>query len=203
MPIVYRHIRLDKDEPFYVGIGADIKRAYSKHGRSKYWGRVAKVGYEVDVLFEDLTWDQACEKEIEFITLYGRSDLGTGTLVNMTNGGDGALGRPQTEKLKAKLKDNPNRFSLAEWQKANGGSPNKGKKMASPTEDTLAKRSISLKKAWETRSKEEIADRFKSANPTHIKKECEHCGKVIGQGGYYRWHGDNCKKQNNIKQNIK
>jgi hypothetical protein len=36
-----------------------------------------------------LTWEEACEKEKEFIQLYGRRDLGLGTLVNMTDGGDG------------------------------------------------------------------------------------------------------------------
>ena len=30
MAVVYRHIRLDKNEPFYIGIGKNIKRAYEK-----------------------------------------------------------------------------------------------------------------------------------------------------------------------------
>lgn len=218
MAVLYRHIRLDKNEPFYIGIGADVKRAYSKHGRSKYWGRVAKLGYEVDILMEDLSWEKACEKEVEFIALYGRADLGQGPLVNMTNGGDGALGRPQTQRLKEKLKSSPNRFSLAKWQKENGGSPNKGKKMPSPTEETLVKRSISLKKAWETRSRLEMSEHTRNLwlnngyreklstymiknNPTYTKKECEHCGKIVGLGGYTRWHSDNCKNKN--KTNIK
>lgn len=50
-----------------------------------------KGGYEVEILMDDLTWEQACEKEKEFISLYGRKDLGTGALVNMTDGGDGTL----------------------------------------------------------------------------------------------------------------
>ena len=35
MAILYRHIRLDKNVPFYIGIGKDIKRAYSKSNRNK------------------------------------------------------------------------------------------------------------------------------------------------------------------------
>lgn len=197
MAVLYRHIRLDKNEPFYIGIGADVKRAYSKHGRSKYWSRVAKLGYEVDILIEDLTWEEACEKEREFISLYGRADLNKGPLVNMTDGGDGALGRPQTERLKEKLKNSPNRFSLVKWQKDNGGSPNKGKKMPSPTEDTLVKRSVSIKKAWANKPRDKWVNMLKDKNPTHEKKTCEHCNKIFGLGGYARWHGPNCKQKNN------
>jgi hypothetical protein len=40
--IVYRHIRLDKNEPFYIGIGSDrnYKRASSIKDRNKYWGNI-------------------------------------------------------------------------------------------------------------------------------------------------------------------
>jgi hypothetical protein len=53
---------------------------------------VNKYGYSVDILFENVTIDFAKEKEKEFISLYGRIDLGTGTLCNQTNGGDGMNG---------------------------------------------------------------------------------------------------------------
>jgi hypothetical protein len=89
MAVVYRHIRLDKNEPFYIGIGEKENRAYKKHGRSSYWNRIVdKYGYRVEILFDDLTWEEAQEKEIEFISLYGRRDLDTGILVNLTDGGE-------------------------------------------------------------------------------------------------------------------
>jgi len=91
--IVYRHIRLDKNEPFYIGIGNNIKRAYNKTRRSNMWKSIiAKTDYEVEILFENVSWDFAKEKEKEFIKLYGRRDLNTGTLVNFTNGGEGVVG---------------------------------------------------------------------------------------------------------------
>jgi hypothetical protein len=96
MPHIYRHIRLDKNEPFYVGIGLDDipKRAYeTKKRRSQWWNNIVnKYGYSVDILFENVTIDFAKEKEREFISLYGRIDLGTGTLCNQTDGGDGMNG---------------------------------------------------------------------------------------------------------------
>ena len=101
MAIVYRHIRLDKNEPFYIGIGKTERRATQKRGdrRNQYWRNIIlKTEYDVEILFDDLTWEEACEKEIELIKLYGRKDLGTGTLVNMTDGGDGAVNRISTKK---------------------------------------------------------------------------------------------------------
>lgn len=92
MAYVYRHIRIDKNEPFYIGIGSDnsYNRAYqkSKTKRSAFWHNIATKGYEVEILMDNLTWEQACEKEKEFISIYGRKDLGTGILVNLTNGGE-------------------------------------------------------------------------------------------------------------------
>lgn len=88
--IVYRHIRLDTNEVFYIGIGHNISRAFSKHGRNRYWNFINNLtSYTTEVIFECLTWEDACKKEVEFIKLYGRKDLGLGTLVNMTDGGDG------------------------------------------------------------------------------------------------------------------
>jgi hypothetical protein len=104
---VYRHIRLDKNEPFYIGIGTgrNYKRAKKKGGqRSDFWNRVAnKTEYEVEILMDNLTWLEACEKEKEFIKLYGRINLGTGILVNMTDGGDGQYGRKKSAETIRKM----------------------------------------------------------------------------------------------------
>jgi len=73
MAYVYRHIRLDKNEPFYIGIGSDItyKRANEKARRNNIWKKiVAKSDYEIEILFDDITYDEAKLKEIEFINLY-------------------------------------------------------------------------------------------------------------------------------------
>ena len=106
--IVYRHIRLDKNEPFYIGIGNDenYKRSKIKSNRSIYWKNVTnKTVYEIEILLDNLTWEQACQKEIEFISLYGRKDLFTGTLVNMTNGGEGTPGIKRSEEYILKLSE--------------------------------------------------------------------------------------------------
>ena len=91
---VYIHKKADTKEIFYVGIGNQLKykRAYelTKTRRSKEWTQVfEKHGVEVEIYADNLTRKQAIEIEISIIDKYGRIDLGTGVLVNMTKGGDG------------------------------------------------------------------------------------------------------------------
>ena len=107
MAYVYRHIRLDKNEPFYIGIGSDktYKRANSNYGRNKIWNDiVAKTEYEVDILLDNIEWEYACQKEKEFIALYGKKNNNTGILANLTDGGDGVLGLQHSNKSKEKMR---------------------------------------------------------------------------------------------------
>jgi hypothetical protein len=103
MALVYRHIRLDKNVPFYIGISNGNKRRPFAKKRNPIWTYItSKTNYRVEIILDDLTWEEALEKEKEFIALYGRRDLGKGTLANMTDGGDGAIGIIQTEESKEK-----------------------------------------------------------------------------------------------------
>lgn len=103
---LYRHIRLDTLVPFYIGIGSDLhfKRAFSKSSRNKHWNSiVAVIDYRVEILLKDLTWEEACKKEIQFIKIHGRSDLKLGTLCNWTNGGEGSFGVIMKQETKNKI----------------------------------------------------------------------------------------------------
>jgi hypothetical protein len=101
--VVYIHRRNDTGEVFYVGIGNE-KRPYKKERRTKHWKSIVnKHGYTIEILKTDLTWEEACEEEINLIKLYGRKDLGLGTLVNMTDGGEGCNGFKHSEETKKKI----------------------------------------------------------------------------------------------------
>ena len=92
MAIVYKHIRKDTNEVFYIGIGKTEKRAYSMANRNKHWYNIVnKCGYDVEILKTNLTKEDAIQIEIDLIKNYGRLDLKEGTLVNLTNGGEGIL----------------------------------------------------------------------------------------------------------------
>jgi hypothetical protein len=108
MAYLYRHIRLDKNEVFYIGIGSDnyYKRAYSKNYRNKYWNNIInKTNYDVEIVLDNLNKKNCIEKEIEFIKLYGRIDLKTGTLVNLTDGGEGLNGFNHSDLAKLKISE--------------------------------------------------------------------------------------------------
>ena len=135
MCVVYRHIRFDKNEPFYIGIGK-MHRAYSKHSRNTLWKKiVANTDYEVDILFDDITEEEARKKEIEFIKLYGRIDQKTGTLSNFTDGGEGIINPPPHVIEERRKRWTGNKFGL-------GNKYNLGRHL---TEEIKLKISISKK----------------------------------------------------------
>lgn len=95
---VYRHIRLDKNEPFYIGIGTQNPRIQGYHRaktnskRNGIWLSITeKTDHRVEILFESNDYNEILEKEVEFINLYGRIKIGTGTLANLGAGGQSVL----------------------------------------------------------------------------------------------------------------
>lgn len=108
MAYLYRHIRLDTNQPFYIGIGKEdngiFTRAYSHKNRNTYWNNIVnKTEFKVQIILDDLTWEEACEKEKEFIKLYGKTTV-KGLLCNIADGGQGgSLGEEVNLKRKTSL----------------------------------------------------------------------------------------------------
>lgn len=107
---LYKHTRIDNDEVFYVGVGTvnkkyRYKRAYSKSPRTADWlSVIEETKYKVEIILESDNLEDIYSKEVEFIKLYGRKDLGKGTLINKTNGGLGSPGYIQSGKALEKIK---------------------------------------------------------------------------------------------------
>lgn len=111
--IVYIHRNPQTYEIFYVGIGSTTERAYRFQSgkRNKYWiDYIRKYGFPiVEIIHQDLTKEEAARIEIELIAKYGKRIDGTGTLLNLSSGGEsGAYGVKQSrnhiEKRASKLK---------------------------------------------------------------------------------------------------
>lgn len=139
---------MDKNIPFYIGIGSDgkYKRAYSKHQRGRHWNAIKnKTEYEVEIMLDNLTWDEACKKEIEFIALYGRSDKKMGPLVNQTDGGDGAFGVIVSEETRKKISDRQKGKVFSEEHKKNLGLKAKGRKYSAEYVKEMSRRAIGRK----------------------------------------------------------
>ena len=127
MHYLYRHIRADKNEPFYIGVGTDkgTKRHYNRSrevsNRNPLWKKiVAKTEYQIEIMMESDDYDFILNKEIEFINLYGRIDLHTGVLTNLTDGGKGAAkldpltNERRNYKLKGRVRSDETKRKISE-----------------------------------------------------------------------------------------
>lgn len=178
MAYVYKHTRIDNNQIFYIGLGANdndsYKRAYSTFGRNKWWYKITnKTDYKVEILFNNLKWEEACEKEKELIKIIGRRSLNEGTLINITEGGEGAIGLRHSEKTKLLISEK----SKNQWAECD-----KEYKLEINKKISLSKKGIPI---------------------TYKDVNCPHCGKSGKENNMYRWHFDKCKIINPNDFNIK
>jgi len=139
---VYFH-QDDQGKVFYVGKGKG-NRAHSCSNRSKCW-----LGYvknhcsanrpQVIIVQDLLTEPEAFQLESQLILQYGRRDLGTGQLINMTSGGDGASGHKKSQATRDKI------------AVSNSGKPshNKGKPMTIEQKKKISDAHSGKGKPWQ------------------------------------------------------
>ena len=105
MYYVYVHRLRHNGEVFYVGKGKGYRKT-CKQGRNAWWKRIAnKYQYDVEIVEKDLQEWYAFELEAALISLYGFRRDGTGTLVNLTDGGEGSSGLKRSEESKRRISE--------------------------------------------------------------------------------------------------
>jgi hypothetical protein len=153
--------------PFYVGKGSLARIKNTKRNKhhsnicSKYpdWYRgIAFANSESD-----------CNaKEIELIAKFGRNDLGQGTLVNWTNGGEGTVGHKHSCETKQKMSLSHKEYKWTQEHKDNNSIARRGVRKPLSSE-TKAKLSIVNSVPWnENRRKSEINRKVNSNSSSGI-----------------------------------
>jgi len=157
----YTYLWLRQDgTPYYVGKGKGY-RAFTNCNRKV----VKKPTEKLLIILEyHESESQAFEAERFLISFYGRFDIGTGCLRNMTDGGDGASPSLETRKkigLASKgnnyAKGNSNRKGAVvsestrkkmSLSKIGRSSPNKGKKMSEEQKSKISSSKKGKSPAW-------------------------------------------------------
>lgn len=132
----YAYLREDRT-PYYIGKGRS-KRAWSNCNRKGAKGPTDLS--RILILKKDLTEEEAFRYERYMIAIFGRKDLGTGILRNLTAGGEGTSGWVPNKETRAKIGEaNRNRSEEAR------ASMSKKMKGRSHTAEARAKMSEALR----------------------------------------------------------
>ena len=151
---VYRDPRpLKANQPVYVGKGTgdrDLSH-WSRGSHNKpfqdFISHLKQRGLVATCqrVFETEDEAEAFAKEIELITLYGRRNLKTGTLFNLTDGGEGGSGTVRTKAHKQV----DSMFSTAHWQDPiYRAKIVAAQLMVQGTPEARSKKSVSSTEAW-------------------------------------------------------
>jgi hypothetical protein len=171
MYYTYAYLRED-GTPYYVGKGKG-DRAYRKVGKPC---ATPKDKSKIIYLKINLTEEQSFNHERYMIFILGRKDLGTGILLNKSDGGEGASGCIPSEetrrKRSAKMKGENNPL----YGKRGKDSPRYGKKHTQETKNKIRKSLQGNVISEETRikiSEKNKLNRLGEKNPFYGRKHSE------------------------------
>ena len=98
MYYVYSYLREDLS-PYYIGKGTRGRAYASANHRIK----APKEKERIHILKDNLTEEEAYDLEKLYIKMFGRVDLGTGILRNLSDGGEGPTGYKTTPEQRKKI----------------------------------------------------------------------------------------------------
>jgi len=118
----YAYLRED-GTPYYIGKGRG-RRAFIKSGRAVPCPPKNRILF----LKRNLTEEEAFRHEVYMIAVLGRKTLGTGTLYNFTDGGEGVSNPSPSTRQKMRERKLGRKLDDATRQKMSESSATKGKK---------------------------------------------------------------------------
>ena len=130
--MIYTYLYKDPktNVPIYIGKGTN-ERAWDHLVSKSHLGNLLRKrireGYEIHPIINfEVDEQTALFMEEVWIEQYGRLDIKTGTLLNLTNGGEGTSGRKHTEETKRKIGEANAKSLLGHY----------------PTQETIEKRRV-------------------------------------------------------------
>ena len=132
---IYAHYIPGESLPFYIGKGSGY-RITRRNDRSIWWKRIVnKYGFEVKLLYENLSYSEANILEKKLIKKFGRRDIGTGILINHTDGGEG-IANP-SEEVRNKISESNRKRVVSEETKRKISQSSKGHKLSEHTKSKM------------------------------------------------------------------
>lgn len=191
---IYYDPRKTPIEPIYIGKGIDDRMYHHINKKchnpilERKLTKIKELGLEpiIEKIQDELSDEDALKIEVELIAKYGRIDLKTGTLCNLTEGGEGSSGRIVSDETKqlwseqrkgkkqteAQYEANCNR-TISEETKEKQRKANKGHSRHTPEQLKILKEFNTGRKASQETidkmSKQRKGKQTQSNNPAAIK----------------------------------
>lgn len=130
---VYAYLRKQSSSTASVGTPYYIGKGIGERAWHKYKHRIpVPESAQIVILESNLTEVGALSLERRYIRWYGRKDIGTGILANMTDGGDGTSGHKLSALTHSKMSKPKSKETCIRMSEA-------AKRRAPPTAETRAK----------------------------------------------------------------
>jgi hypothetical protein len=149
---IYAYLRED-GTPYYIGKG----RGRRRYSTSRTVPKPPKN--RIIIMEENLTEIGALALERRYIRWYGRKDLNTGTLRNMTDGGDGTSGHTVSKEAREKIGVFNKGKNKSDEHKKKIGEGNKGKERPTLRQLNISRRGKPISDEHRKRISEARKDR--------------------------------------------
>jgi hypothetical protein len=153
----YAYLRED-GTPYYIGKGCG-ERIKQKSNRNC---QKPKNKSQIIFLKQNLSEEEAFKHEVYMIAIFGRKDLGTGILRNLTDGGEGSSGAIRSPELREKISTSMKGRTLSDEHRKKLSESLKGKKVSEQTKKLWSIQRKGKKHSEETRRK--MSEKKKGSN---------------------------------------